>query len=185
MIRKPANWLLLLALAAPPAAHALSTDKNQPVQIEADQVELDEHRGVSVYTGDVKVTRGSMRLTGDTMTVYNKGDQLDRIIVVGKPATYKQRPDNQQEDMHASAERIEYYADGEKVILQQNARLWQGINEFKSERIVYDIPRGVANAGNAAPSSERQRVRITIQPKTKDAAAPTASGKPQQPEAAQ
>lgn len=178
MTPKSANWLLVLALAAPSCVHALSTDKDQPVQIEADQVEIDERRGVSVYSGDVKVTQGSMRLTGDTMTVHHKDEQLERIIMVGKPATYKQRPDNQQEDMHASAERIEYYANEEKVILLQNAKLWQGANEFKSERIVYDIPRGVANAGDTRPGAERQRVYITIQPKAKDAASGSPSRQP-------
>lgn len=183
MIRNSAKWLFILALAGPPGAHALSTDKDQPVHIEADRAEIDEPRGVSVYSGDVKVTRGSMHLTGDTMTVYNKGRELDHIVVVGGPATYRQRQDDQQEDMHAAAGRIEYYANSEKVILLENAKLWQGINEFKSDRIVYDISRGVANAG--APDSGQQRVHITIQPKPKEAAPAASNDKPKQPDAAQ
>lgn len=183
MIRNSAKWLFIIALAGPPGAHALSTDKDQPVDIEADRAEIDEPRGTSVYSGNVKVTRGSMHLTGDTMTVYSKDRELDRIIVVGSPATYRQRQDNQQEDMHAAAQRIEYHANSEKVILLENAKLWQGINEFKSDRIVYDIARGVANAGD--PSSSRQRVHITIQPKPKEAAPAASDGLPKQPGAAQ
>lgn len=162
MFRRRLKWLWLALSLGPGAVLALSADREQPVDIEADRVELNERQGISVYSGNVKLTQGSLRLTADTMTIYNTGDKIERIILVGEPATYRQTPDNQGEDMRAEARQVEYYADERKVILLDNAKLWQGPNQFRSDRIVYDLTRDVVNAGDS--DSGRQRVHITIQP---------------------
>ena len=48
---------------------ALSTDREQPIQIEADAAELDDASGITVYTGNVLVTQGTMRLWGNRLTI--------------------------------------------------------------------------------------------------------------------
>ncbi len=156
--------LTAAVLVTPALGWALSSDRQQPMHIEADQAELDDQKGVSVYTGNVKVTQGTLVLTGDVMTVYNKGDDVDHVIMVGEPATYRQRPDGKDEDMHAKSLRMEYFATPERIILINKAVAWQGKNVFRSERIVYDVAADRVNAGDA---SGDQRVRITLQPKPK------------------
>lgn len=159
--------LLLIQLSAallwgPQQGWALSSDRQQPMHIEADQAELDEQKGVSIYTGNVQVTQGTLVLTGDTMTVYNVDEDIERVIMLGQPATYRQRPDGKDEDMHAKSLRMEYFATPERIILLREAVAWQGKNVFRSDRIVYDVALDRVNAGNA---SGDQRVRITLQPK--------------------
>ena len=97
-----ASWYLpgalLLMLALP--AHALSTDKDQPIEVEADTAELDEVKNVSIYRGNVIVIQGSIRMTGDVMTVYQTdNDDLDHMIMEGNPATYKQLPDDSKQQL--------------------------------------------------------------------------------------
>ena len=48
---------------------ALSTDREQPINIEADQAEADDNLGVAIYKGDVVIVQGSMRILGDTVTI--------------------------------------------------------------------------------------------------------------------
>ncbi|MDL2424869.1 lipopolysaccharide transport periplasmic protein LptA, partial [Pseudomonas sp. BAgro211] len=63
---------LLFSLAAAigsSAAWALPTDREQPIRVQADSAELDDKQGVAVYRGDVVVTQGSMKLTGNTVTL--------------------------------------------------------------------------------------------------------------------
>ena len=43
-----------LLLLVPLTAAALSTDRDQPIELEADQAELDNSTGVSVYSGNVR-----------------------------------------------------------------------------------------------------------------------------------
>ena len=66
--RRTVSALLLAALVAgAPAARALSTDRDQPIEIEADFAELDDSRGVTMYKGNVIVTQGSLKLTGESL----------------------------------------------------------------------------------------------------------------------
>lgn len=155
---------LLLALTG--NAWALESDRNKPVHIEADNVELDDQRGVSTYRGNVIITQGTMRITGDKVTVYTSPTgELQRAVSVGKPATYKQRPDNKPEDVKARALTMEYFADKDTVILTDEAHLWQGPNTFTSKKIIYDVAADRVDAGKETGGD---RVRITIQPENRD-----------------
>ena len=167
------NWhqpgMILALCLLPSLGWTLSTDRNQPMLIEADRAELNDADGVSVYRGNVKVTQGTLELTGDTMTVYNKGDDVSKVIMDGKPATYKQRPDNKDKDVRARALRMEYTINPEYIILLKEAEVEQEGNTLHSERIEYDVANDKVNAGTDKPND---RVRIVIQPKTEKKAAP-------------
>ena len=155
-------WLWLLCLCLPLPAWALSSDREQPMHIESDRAELDERKGTSLYIGNVRVTQGTLVLTGDHMTVYQEGEHLDRLVLLGKPATYRQRPDGKDEDMRAEALRMEYYTDPERIILIDEAVAWQGENSFRSDRIVYEVGSDRVLGGD--PESG-PRVHIILQPR--------------------
>jgi len=158
------NLLFLMVLTAlPTVGWALSSDRQQPMMIEANRVELDDAKGVSIYRGRVKVEQGSLILTGETMTVHNKGNNIEKVIMEGTPATYQQRPDNKDQDVHAKALRMEYYTNPEHIILLKQAEVEQQGDVLRSERIEYDMAKDQVSAGTDQPD---ERVHITIQPKT-------------------
>lgn len=175
--------VLGLILALP--AFALSTDKDQPIEVEADTAELDDIKNVSIYRGNVIVTQGSIRMTGDVMTVYQTDtDDLDHLIVEGKPATYKQLPDDSPIYDEAEALRMEYHEIRNKVILTSQAVVKQEGLRFSGDRIEYDTELSKVKAWSN-PSAEpadtasptgapRERVKIII--KKKDANTPDAPG---------
>lgn len=163
MTRFLAVCLWLATGLAPAVGWALSTDRNQPMSIEADRVELNDGEGISVYRGNVKVTQGTLMLTGDTMTVHNKGDDIEKVIMVGSPATYRQRPDGKDQDVRAKALRMEYFTNPEYIVLEKEAEVEQEGDRLRSERIEYDVARDKVNAGTNQPN---ERVLITIQPRS-------------------
>lgn len=156
--------IFMITLLLPMRAWALSTDRDQPMTIEADRVELDDAKGISTYHGNVKVTQGTLVLTGDLMTVHSKGNDVQKVIMLGNPATYRQRPDGKDQDVRAKSERMEYYTDPERVILLKQAEVLQRGDILRSERIEYDVARDHVNAGTSKPD---ERVRITIQPRSR------------------
>ena len=161
-LRHAAAWLLL---CLPVTVPALSADRAQPIHIEADSAVLKEKEGISVYTGNVTLRQGSLRLQGETMTVYNDGEHIKSIILSGDPATIVQRPEGRDMDLHAESRRMEYRAADEQIILSDEARIWQADGkEFRSDRIIYNITTNTVNAGDAAAGD---RVHITFQPKQK------------------
>jgi lipopolysaccharide export system protein LptA len=175
---RPADRVaLLLASLLPLTALALSTDKDQPMTVAADEAQMEDKKGVTVYRGNVIIQRGSMRVTGDTVVVHGKKSGEEKVIILGKPAVYRQMPDKkpgkEQQEMHASAERIELYPAREFVHLERNARVVQGGDVMTSRVIDYDARNNVAKArGGADPSpttngepvAKPGRVQITIQP---------------------
>lgn len=154
-----------LLLCLPVTGLALSSDRDQPIHIEADSAVLMEKEGLSTYTGNVKIRQGTLELHGDTMTVYNTDNNIDKIVLTGSPATIVQRPEGGDDDLHAEAGQMEYRAAEEHIILTGAARIWQADGkEFRSEKIIYNIRTNTVNAGD---STSGDRVHITLQPKKK------------------
>ena len=155
-------WIFLALNILPGYSWALSSDREKPMLIEADRAELDDGKGISIYRGNVKVTQGTLVLTGEVMTVYNKGDDVEKVIMEGNPATYRQRPDDKDQDVRAKAMRMEYYTNPEHIILLDQAEVEQEGDKLRSDRIEYDVVEDRVNAGTNEPN---ERVKITIQPK--------------------
>ena len=160
------------------AAAALSTDRDQPINIEADRAEADEKSRVTIYRGDAIITQGTLRITGDTIEIYlNQDDQFVKLVSVGRPASMRQLPDDADEFRTASANRLEYFADRDLIVLFGNALYGQGGDRISADRIEYDSRRGRMKARSAKTKSEqsgdggeeKSRVKITIQPKGDDA----------------
>lgn len=151
--------LLTVLLCWAVAVQAEPPDQNQPVRIQADRVTLDERNALSLYEGNVVVTQGSMRLNADTVRVFADRNRLDRIVAEGDLVEFFQKT-AEGEEVQAEARQMEYRAGEQLVILQGAAKLTQGPNSFKSERIEYDTINAVVNAGD-----EQGRVDVIILPR--------------------
>ncbi|MEA3278890.1 MAG: lipopolysaccharide transport periplasmic protein LptA [Pseudomonadota bacterium] len=155
--------LMPVLLAAPTLAAALEEDQEQPVYLEADSVELDELKAISIYTGNVFIQQGSMQIRADQVTVHHYPDRRpERIIAVGAPAKYRQQLEDDEREVEAEALRMEYEAGKDEITLIDQAVLLQGEDRFSSDRIVYDRANGRVSAGTKAQGKER--VKITINP---------------------
>jgi lipopolysaccharide export system protein LptA len=139
---------------------ALEGDRERPIELAADSVDIDEGRGTSVYRGDVDLRQGSMRLQADVVTVHQRGRRPVRVEAEGRPVRFSQQ--SARGPVRGEARRMEYDIDSENLVLQGDAVLVQGKDSMRSDRIVYDRERAVVKAGAAADG--QQRVRISIQP---------------------
>lgn len=178
-MRLPIKTLILLLLIISTALSARTSDGEEPIHIEADSVEIRERQGVSIYRGNVRITRGSMRIDGDLIHIYSTPQGLDKIVVEGKPARFEQLNDQNQE-ISAQSLHMTYSADNGLLVMKQDAILVQKDNRFTSEHIIYNTRRDIVQAGEQdgpAKSGDRERVTITIQP---DKNAPSENSDPPQ-----
>ena len=174
--------LPLLALFAAAPAPALTTDREQPIEIEADSAEADDAKGVTIYKGDVIITQGTLRITGDQVTIhYDSGNDFTKMVTLGNPARFRQLPDGKKDQesnyQRARASRMEYYKAKDTIVLLGNAVYGQGGDKVAADRIDYDSRNSRMKAttvtaakkpkdGKGKPA-RKGRVRITIQPKKK------------------
>lgn len=163
---------LLLSLGAAlgsASAWALPSDRDQPIRVQADSAELDDKQGVAVYRGDVVITQGTLKITGDTVTItQNAQGDLDVFTSVGKPAYYEQKPAPDKQIVKAYGRTIQYFAANERIVLIDQAKVIQEGNTFEGEKIVYDTRRQIVNAGRATGANvgtPRPRIDMVIQPK--------------------
>ncbi|MBU6510353.1 MAG: lipopolysaccharide transport periplasmic protein LptA [Gammaproteobacteria bacterium] len=160
------RWLLaagLLCIAA--SALALKTDRNQPMNIQADHGDFTNdskaNTGTGVYTGHVLITQGSIRITADKAVMHLLNGQIQTADITGAPATFQQQPDSGAL-VHGTAAEITYNQNTDEVDLLGNAFLQQGGRVFTADVIHYNtstehvIATGGENGG---------RVHITIPPK--------------------
>jgi lipopolysaccharide export system protein LptA len=177
----PMNLLILLTLLViPGAAIAKTSDAEQPIYIEADQVEIRDREGLSIYRGNVHIAQGSLRIYGNEIRIRTTDQGMQKVNISGKPATFFQLTDL-NEEISAQGEEMEYQSKTGLLILDREAVLVQRDNRFTSEHIVYNTQTNVVKAGTdnqtSTPDSTPPRVTITIMPE-KAVPKNSASGEP-------
>jgi lipopolysaccharide export system protein LptA len=163
-------FLLLPLLLFPLTSHALSTDKGKPMTIEADSVEIDDKKGLTVYRGNVDVHQGTLHVKGSTLVIEKVNGEVKIVTVIGKPAAYRQRPDNKKQDVTAKARKLQLYPKRDLVRLERDARIVQEGNVYTGNIIEYDNKKDIIKMkGNIGATDTgkkaKGRIRMTIQPK--------------------
>ena len=140
---------------------------------------LDDKKNISIYSGNVTVDQGSMRITGNKMTVYyHENSDLERIVVEGKPAKFRQLPDNSNIYDEAESLVIEFHQFENLIILIDKAFVNQAGTRLTGDRIEYDTvasrikadrTRTTEQAGQGTgPEKQDNRVKLIIPKKKTD-----------------
>jgi len=137
--------LIALTMAAP-FSNALDGDREQPLRVIADSAEHNEVSGVTVYTGNVVITQGSMRIEADTVTLKGVDNRVDNMVAVGKPARLQQKPKPEDATMYARAQRIIYFVTEDRVQLIDKASIEQEDSVVNSDEIEYLVKQRIVKA---------------------------------------
>lgn len=181
----PVVWLLALACSG--AAWAERADRDKPMHIEADALRHDELKQVSIFSGNVVMTKGSIVLRGGELQVRQdpQGYQYGVIkAAAGQRAFFRQkrdtRPGAPQEHVEGEAEQIEYDGRKDDVRLLRRAQLRRYADgrlndDITGSTITYnnitDVFTVDGGARSTAPGSKNGgRVRAVLSPKAGPAA---------------
>ena len=152
---------LLLCLLLPASALGLSTDREQPIEVEADRLEVRDEENISIYEGNVSLVQGSLQIRSDRLVIhFNEQRELTLMEMTGNPARLRQL-DDQRREMRGQALRINY-TDSESLLeLIGEARFDHAGDTIESERIRVNTDNNSIQAGS---SDSDQRVKMLIQP---------------------
>ena len=172
--------LLTLFLLVPALTWALPSDREKPIEIEADHAQLDDEKGVTQYKGKAILTQGTLRIEGDIITFYyDDNNQLEKAIAQGKFATYQQVQKQGEAPVKARALQMEYHARAQKIFLIGKGHVQKEGDIFSGDHIEYDINRNIVNASSkpgksGSSTGGNERIHIIIQPPgAKKKSAPT------------
>jgi lipopolysaccharide export system protein LptA len=183
-VRPRVGGLLLAALAiafalgalAPLGVFAQKLDRDKPVNIEADRVEVDEQRQESTFIGNVQITQGSMVIRGERIVVRQDRKGFNYGTAFGSPreqAYFRQRRDGTDEYVEGWADRLEYDGRRETVQFFTRARLLRGGDEVRGDYMVYEMATemfrvlGGGKTG-ASANNPQGRVRAVLQPRREE-----------------
>lgn len=156
--------LFLLALSiGTTGANALTTDRDEPVRIDADWAEFDDQKRIATYRGNVSISQGSLRVSGDTVVMhFDEAYDLSLLVAEGAPAQFEQRLDRgPMQRGHAG--RIEYRVEDGAMLFVGDARVVQGQFEMEASRIDYDSITGAIKGAATETDEGKRRVTIVLQ----------------------
>ncbi len=156
--------ITLLLVLSPLQIFAAATDRKQPIQIEADSLEVRDDDNISIYSGNVRLEQGSLLIKADRLVIYFNADkELDLMEMTGRPATYRQLDDDNKE-MLGQADKLEYFEPKSLLILTGNACFNSNGDVIESSTISINTENDNLQATSPEPD---KRVRVVIQPKDK------------------
>lgn len=144
---------------------SLPEDRDEPIKIIADGAVINENENRADYNGNVTMTQGTLKLTGDEIQVKtNANGEVVRFDSKGRPATFQNlRRITDREPVHGQGRRIIYSYDAELIIISGDALIKTMDSDFSGPEVKYNL-----NTGEVTASGDREkRVNMTMQPKKK------------------
>ena len=157
--------ILLVALFFSTFAFALSGDAEQPIEIEAESVMVDETSGFNEFIGDAEVKQGSLVMTAEIIQVQTNADGVETMIAKGtieKPAKYIQSQENQARFIEATATLITYDVNEGMIFLEGDAYLVQGFDSFSGDSLTYDINNDKVLVKGSEDGTKRVKFKIDL-----------------------
>ena len=157
--------ILLIALFLSTYTFALTEDAQQPIEIEAESVMVDETAGFNEFIGDAEVRQGSLVMTAEIIQVQNNADGVETMIAKGspdQPAKYIQSQENQARLIEATATLITYDVNDGMIFLVGDAYLVQGFDSFSGDSLTYDINNDKVLVKGSEDGTKRVKFKINL-----------------------
>jgi lipopolysaccharide export system protein LptA len=143
---------------------AIGKTGDRTAQIKTESKSTDAAAGPnarSVLTGNVRITQGTMVVTGDQAEIYTGADsQVSRVVLTGARA-HLQQLDDQDHLMEADARRIDYdLATGQAVLTGEASARKAGMGVSTAPKILYNTDNGTFSA----EGTESDPVHMTLYP---------------------
>ena len=165
-------------VGAPTSAHAASagsplegfaTDPKEPVEIEADRLEVDDKNKTAVFIGNVLAVQGATRLRSDRLkATYSAGpdggrNQVRQIVATGRVHVLS------KDDQSADGDWARYDVIGRTIIMGDKVVLRQGQNVIRGTKLTINLDTGRSRvtggvSSTTAPESGNGRVKALFQP---------------------
>ena len=130
---------MALAQGANVAFGAIKADPTLPVEVTADNLDVNQEDGSAEFTGNVIIGQGEMKLSATrVLVIYNQGASgIERLEATGNVILVN-GPDA------AEADRADYTIDSGVIVMSGNVLLTQGPNALTSDKMTVHLTNGTA-----------------------------------------
>jgi lipopolysaccharide export system protein LptA len=154
------SFFLVTGIFSP--LHALDSDAEQPIKVEADMLVVDDQNQISTYSGQVSLIQGSLNIQSDKLIIrFDDQGDIALMEMYGQPALFTQQ-DKEGKAMRGQAKRIDFEESRSTLLLQGDAEFEHDGDLIKSQQIKINT---AVNSIDAGGSETGDRVQMLIQPK--------------------
>ena len=148
-------------------AQAAKADRDAPTKIDADRLDHDDQKLVTVFSGNVSLTKGSLVLRGDRLELRQQPDGTSQGVLTGRPARFRQKREGVDEWMVGESLRIDYDSKTEIAILSEQAMMRRlagesVMDQVSGDRVVYN---NVTEVYGVEVRPGQTRARMTLMPR--------------------
>ena len=157
--------IFLISMFFTTLSFALLEDANQPIEIEAESVIVDELAGFNEFSGNAEVRQGSLLMTAELIQVQTNAEGVETMKAQGtvdRPAKYIQSQESQARFIEATATLITYDLNESMIFLVGNANLIQGFDSFSGDTLTYDINSDKVIVKGSKDGTKRVKFKIDL-----------------------
>lgn len=158
-----ANLLLSLFLSG--QALALETDRQKPLEVNANSTDGTLGDGVTTLRGDVDIRQGTLHITADEAEVVKADGRVQKVTFRGKPAFLEQDIE-EQGLVQATANSIEYSVASGMVTLSGKADVKHPQYQISGELLTYDL--NIQHFKGNGDDNGNGRIHIRLDPEVLD-----------------
>lgn len=165
--KAPATWVCLclwLSCASLPAL-ALQSDRQQPLEVNANSTDGTLGDGVTTLRGKVEIRQGSLLIKADEAEVSKVDGRVNTVTFRGKPASLEQEIE-EQGFVRATANVIDYQVANGLVTLTGSADVTHPEYQISGELLTYDL--NLQHFEGSADSDGNGRIHIRLDPEVID-----------------
>ena len=171
----PMLSLMIISLTFSMAVVALETDRQQPLEINANATDGTLGDGITTMRGDVEIRQGTLHITADEAEVKKSDGRVQSVTFRGKPA-FLQQEIEEQGLVTATASNINYQVASGLVTLTGNADVQHPQYQIRGDMLTYDLK--VQHFEGSSTNGGNGRIHIRLDPEVinkkdeKDTASP-------------
>ncbi|NOR19924.1 MAG: lipopolysaccharide transport periplasmic protein LptA [Xanthomonadales bacterium] len=154
-------WLSLSLIFFSPALMALESDRQQPLELNADSTDGTLGDGITTLRGNVEIHQGSLHITADEAEVAKVDGRVSSVTFRGKPAFLEQEIE-EQGLVQATANVINYQVASGLVTLTGSADVKHPQYQISGEILTYDL--NVQHFQGSGDENGNGRIHIRLDP---------------------
>jgi lipopolysaccharide export system protein LptA len=167
--RQPANrinpWLSLCLLCLSLPLMALESDRQQPLEVNANSTDGTLGDGVTTLRGDVDIHQGTLHITADEAEVRKIDGRVSSVTFRGQPAFLEQEIE-EEGLVQATANIIDYQVASGLVTLTGSADVKHPQYKISGELLIYDL--NIQHFQGSGDESGNGRIHILLDPEVID-----------------
>ncbi|MBY0577582.1 MAG: lipopolysaccharide transport periplasmic protein LptA [Burkholderiales bacterium] len=164
------KWILVALLLQAGPVLAEKADKEKPIQVDADRIQIDDAKKVNTFEGNVVLTQGTLVIRADRIVVTQDeaGNKHAVAYSSGSPVHFRQKREGFDEYVEGEGNRAEYDGKTDTVEFFGNAYVKRAQDIVTGNYISYNSNTEFFQSVGGA-RTPTGRVHAVIQPKKKDA----------------